>query len=139
MTGTLAGAVAARKIPTQPARLSAGAEGFVESVEGKPLVTRIKVRYTVRVPKGKRPDALRAIEVHERGCPASQSVQRGIAVEWDGDVRRRRLGALRPRARAVGSSGPARPGVVVSRRARSRAACASPPSTRPSRSGTRSR
>src|SRR5256712_14111803 len=43
MTGTLAGALAARKIPTQPDRLSAEAEGFVESVEGKPLVTRIKV------------------------------------------------------------------------------------------------
>jgi len=87
MTGTLAGALAARKIPTQPDRLSAEVEGFVENVEGKPLVTRIKVRYTVRVPKGKRPDALRAIEVHEKGCPASQSVQRGIAVEWEGDVR----------------------------------------------------
>jgi len=41
----------------------------------------------VRVPKGTRPDALRAIEVHEKGCPASQSVQRGIAIEWEGDVR----------------------------------------------------
>ena len=71
MTGTLAGALAARKIPTQPDRLSAEVEGFIENVEGKPLVTRIKVRY----------------EVHEKGCPASQSVQRGIAVEWDGDVR----------------------------------------------------
>jgi len=48
---------------------------------------RHKVRNTVRVPKGKRPDALRAIEVHEKGCPASQSVQRGIAVEWEGEVR----------------------------------------------------
>ena len=83
MTGTLAGALAARKIPTQPDRLTA----VIENVAGKPLVTRIKVRYTVRVPKGKRPDALRAIEVHEKGCPASQSVQRGIVIEWDGDVR----------------------------------------------------
>ena len=87
MTGTLAGALAARKIPTQPDRLTADVEGFVENVDGKPLVTRIKVRYTVKVPKGKRADALRAIEVHEKGCPASQSVQRGIAIEWDGDVR----------------------------------------------------
>jgi uncharacterized OsmC-like protein len=39
------------------------------------------------VPRGKRDDALRAIEVHEKGCPASQSVQRGIKIEWDGDVR----------------------------------------------------
>src|SRR5207247_5797526 len=91
MTGTLAGALAARKIPTQPDRLTADVEGFIENVDGKPLVTRIKVRYTVKVPKGKRADALRAIEEHEKGCPASQSVQRGIAIEWDGDRKSTRL------------------------------------------------
>ncbi len=86
MTGTLAGALAARKIPTQPDRLSSQVEGVIENVDGKPLITRIKVHYSVTVPKGKREDALRAIDVHEKGCPASQSVQRGIAVEWDGEV-----------------------------------------------------
>jgi uncharacterized OsmC-like protein len=44
------------------------------------------VHYNVKVPKGKREEALRAIDVHEKGCPASQSVQRGIAIEWDGKV-----------------------------------------------------
>lgn len=86
MTGTLAGALAARKIPTQPDRLESQVEGVIENVDGRPLVTKIRVHYTVRVPAGKRADALRAIEVHEKGCPASQSVQRGIAVEWDGEV-----------------------------------------------------
>ncbi len=86
MTGTLAGALAARKIPTQPDRLSSEVEGFIENVDGKPLITRIKVHYKLRVPPGKRAEALRAIEVHEQGCPASQSVRRGIAIEWDGDV-----------------------------------------------------
>jgi organic hydroperoxide reductase OsmC/OhrA len=86
MTGTLAGALAARKIPTQPDRLESQVEGVIENVDGRPLVTKIRVHYTVKVPAGKRADALRAIEVHEKGCPASQSVQRGIAVEWDGEV-----------------------------------------------------
>ncbi len=86
MTGTLAGALAARKIPTQPDRLSSEVEGFIEYVDGKPLITRIKVHYTVKVPKGKREEALRAIEVHEKDCPASQSVQRGIAIEWSGEA-----------------------------------------------------
>ncbi len=86
MTGTLAGALAARKIPTQPDRLTSEVEGFIENLDGKPLITRIKVHYKVKVPRGKREDALRAIEVHEKGCPASQSVQRGIAIEWDGEV-----------------------------------------------------
>lgn len=86
MTGTLAVALAARKIPTQPNRLSSEVEGVIENVDGMPLVTRISVHYKVRVPKGKREEALRAIAVHEKGCPASQSVRRGIAIEWDGSV-----------------------------------------------------
>ena len=86
MTGTLAGALGARKIPSYPEKLSSEVEGYIENIDGKPLITRIKVHYKVRVPKGKREDALRAIEVHEKGCPASQSVQRGIKIEWDGDV-----------------------------------------------------
>ena len=86
MTGTLAGALAARKIPTQPDRLSSEVEGFIENVEGKPLITKIKVHYKVKVPHGKREEALRAIEVHEKGCPASQSVRRGIAIEYNGEV-----------------------------------------------------
>ena len=86
MTGTLAGALAARKIPTHPDKLVSEVEGFVENVEGTPLITRIKVHYRVRVPQGKKADAERAIAVHEKGCPVAQSVQRGIRVEWDGEV-----------------------------------------------------
>jgi organic hydroperoxide reductase OsmC/OhrA len=86
MTGTLAVALASRKIPTQPDRLSSEVAGFIENVDGTPLITRIKVHYNVKVPKGKREEALRAIAIHERECPASQSVKRGIAIEWDGEV-----------------------------------------------------
>jgi uncharacterized OsmC-like protein len=86
MTGTLAVALAARKIPTQPDRLSSEVEGIIENVDGKPVITTITVHYKVKVPKGKKEEALRAIEVHERGCPASQSVKRGIAIEWDGEI-----------------------------------------------------
>ncbi len=86
MTGTLAGALAARKIPTQPDKLRAEVEGFIENVDGHPLITRIRVQYHAKVPKGKREEAERAIEVHEKGCPASQSVKRGIRIEWGGVV-----------------------------------------------------
>jgi len=86
MTGTLAGALAARKIPTQPDRLTADVEGFVENVEGTPLITRIRIHYKVRVPQGKREEAERAIQVHEKSCPVAQSVKRGIQIEWDGRV-----------------------------------------------------
>lgn len=86
MTGTLAGALAARKIPTRRGTLSSEVEGFIENVDGKPLITKIKIHYSVKVPKGKRKEAVRALELHEQGCPVSQSVKRGIAIEWDGDI-----------------------------------------------------
>jgi uncharacterized OsmC-like protein len=86
MTGTLAGALAARKIPSQPDRVSSEVEGVIENVDGKPVITRITLHYKVRVPKGKADEARRAMEVHERGCPAAESVRRGIAVDWDGEV-----------------------------------------------------
>ena len=86
MTGTLAGALAARKIPTHPDKLEAEVEGFVENVDGMALITRIHIKYRVKVPSGKRAEAERAIEVHEKGCPVAQSVQRGILVEWEGEV-----------------------------------------------------
>lgn len=86
MTGTLAGVLEARQIPSYPDKLTADVEGFIEDVEGKPRITRIKVHYTVKVPKGKRAEAERSIALHEKHCPVSQSVRRGIEIEFDGTV-----------------------------------------------------
>ena len=86
MTGTLAGVLEARQIPSYPDKLSADVEGFIEAVEGKPRITRIKVHYTLKVPKGKKEVAERAVEIHEEHCPVSQSVRRGIEIEFDGTV-----------------------------------------------------
>ncbi len=86
MTGTLAVALAARKIPTHPDKLWSEVDGLIEKVDGHLLVTKIVVRYHVKVPAGKREEAERAIGIHEKGCPASQSVQRGIAIEYSGTI-----------------------------------------------------
>jgi organic hydroperoxide reductase OsmC/OhrA len=86
MTGNLAGALEARGIPSHPEKLVANVEGTIENVEGRPRITAIKVRYSLKIPKGKRAEAERAVAIHEAGCPASQSVQRGIKVEWEGDI-----------------------------------------------------
>ncbi len=86
MTGTLAGALEARGIPSSPDKLVAAVEGTIENVDGRPHITKIKVRYSLKIPKGKKAEAERAIAVHDSRCPASQSVQRGITVEWEGDI-----------------------------------------------------
>ncbi len=86
MTGTLAGALEARGIPSTPDKLVADVEGTIENVDGRPRITKIKVKYSLRIPKGKKAEAERAIALHDAGCPASQSVQRGIKVEWEGNI-----------------------------------------------------
>jgi len=86
MTGTLAGALEARSIPTGPDKLFAEVEGYIENVESMPLITRIHVKYHLKVPKGKKTEAQRAVDHHEKNCPASQSIRRGIAIEWEGEI-----------------------------------------------------
>jgi uncharacterized OsmC-like protein len=86
LTGTLAGALEARGIATDSSRLQAEAEGRIEEVDGKMILTHIKVRYRVRAPKDAREAVERAIEHHGTRCPVSESVRRGITVEWSGEI-----------------------------------------------------
>ena len=86
LTGTLAGALEARGIDTAPGQLEAETEGTIEEVDGKLLLTHVKVRYKVRAPKSQREAVERAIEHHGSRCPVSESVRRGITVEWSGEV-----------------------------------------------------
>jgi uncharacterized OsmC-like protein len=86
MTGTLAGALEARKIPAYGGTLETDVEGDIEEGDKVLLLTRIRIKYRMKVPKGKREDAERALSLHEARCPVSQSVQRGIKVEYSADI-----------------------------------------------------
>jgi organic hydroperoxide reductase OsmC/OhrA len=85
MTGTLGGALEVRGIPSYPDKLSSTVEGDIEDVDGIMKITRIRIRYNIKLPAGKRDEAQRALDVHERGCPAATSVKGCIAVEWTAD------------------------------------------------------
>ncbi len=87
MLGTLRGALAARGVRVRNEELRADVEGLIEKIGSGIKITTIRVHYTLAVPEEKRTEAERALAVHERGCPASQSVQPAIAVEWDADWR----------------------------------------------------
>jgi uncharacterized OsmC-like protein len=86
MTGTAAGALGARGISTDPDKLQVEAEGRIEEVDGKMVLTGIKLHYKLKVPANKRAAAERALEHHEGLCAASESVRRGITVEWESDI-----------------------------------------------------
>jgi uncharacterized OsmC-like protein len=66
--------------------LRAEVEGDIEDLDGVLRITRIRVRYHVRVPSGKREAVERALEVYADNCPAYQSVKGCIDVSWDADV-----------------------------------------------------
>jgi uncharacterized OsmC-like protein len=86
LTGTLAGALEARGIRADPEKLETLAEGRIEEIDGKLLLTHITVRYRIKVPKEMRASAERALEHHESRCPVSESVKRGITVDWQSEI-----------------------------------------------------
>lgn len=86
MTGTVAGALEARGVSAAADKLEVEAEGSIEDVDGKMILTGIKLHYRLKVPKDKRAAVERALEHHEGLCAASESVRRGITVEWDSEI-----------------------------------------------------
>ena len=86
MTGTVAGALEARGVNAAPDKLQVEAEGTIEDVDGKMILTGIKLRYKMKIPKDKRATVERALEHHEGLCAASESVRRGITVDWEAEI-----------------------------------------------------
>jgi uncharacterized OsmC-like protein len=81
LTGTLQGALEARRVPS--AGLRALVEGRVVLREGRVRLASVHARYTLPVPQGQQDAVQRALAVHERACPASRSVQPAIHVTWE--------------------------------------------------------
>ena len=63
-----------REIPAPPEKITAAVEGDIEAIDKVLRITRIRVRYDLKVPRGKREAAERAVERHPTGCPAANSV-----------------------------------------------------------------
>ncbi len=85
MAGTLRGALAARGIRLTNETFKADVEGLIEKAGNGIKITTIRVHYRLTIPKDKREAAERAVAVHDKGCPATQSVSPSIMVEWDAE------------------------------------------------------
>jgi len=100
MTGTVAGALEARGISAAPDKLRVEAEGRIEEVDGKMILTHVALRYRLKVPKEKRASVEKALEHHETLCAVSESVRRGIVVEWKSEIEEEsEAGSLMTKAR----------------------------------------
>ena len=74
MMGTLARFLAEKQIPTPEDRYWAEVEGDIENVNKVLKITQIRVKYHLKVPKGKDEDAKNAFSTYLTSCPAAQSV-----------------------------------------------------------------
>ncbi len=62
------------------------AEGRPEEIDGKLLLTHVIVKCRIKMTKDQREATGRALEHHAARCPVSESVERGITVEWLGEI-----------------------------------------------------
>src|ERR1700691_60759 len=69
LTGTLAGALEGRGIATGPENLEAVAEGRMEEIDGKLLLTHVVVKYRIKIAKDQREATERALQHHAERCP----------------------------------------------------------------------
>ena len=49
-------------------------------------ITRIRVKYHLKIPTGTRERAQRALDTHMRKCPAAMSVEGAIAISLDWEI-----------------------------------------------------
>lgn len=80
MFGTLAGALAGRKVPFDRSRFTATVEGRITGVGKTIRISAITMHYDLTVPPEAQAAAERALAVHPAGCPAHESVKDAIAI-----------------------------------------------------------
>ena len=83
MMGTLAAVLAGKKIRTFKDLFVATITGDIEDVDGVLKITRINVKYLLKVAEEKREDAREALNSYLELCPAAQSVIGCIEISHD--------------------------------------------------------
>jgi uncharacterized OsmC-like protein len=87
MLGTLAGGLEAREITLEAGAIEATVQGFNEVRDRLPVLTRIHVSYTLRVPAGSRDTVERLLRRHAARCPTAMSLKGAVDVTWEAEVR----------------------------------------------------
>jgi organic hydroperoxide reductase OsmC/OhrA len=75
-----------RQIPVDRDTVKARVEGDVEAVDRVLRIARMRVHYDIRIPKGTRAAAERAVATHEQKCPAASSVRGCIPITITADI-----------------------------------------------------
>lgn len=84
MYGTLAGALAGRKIAFDRDRFTATVEGRIAGPNKTTIrIMAIRVHYELTIDPAQREAVERALRVHPAGCPVHESLRGAIPIAWD--------------------------------------------------------
>lgn len=86
MLGTLNGALEVRGVQLDPEDIRAEAAGFHELQDGLPVLTRIDIHYSLRIPARARDKVDRALERHQSKCPTAATLAGSVEIRWEADV-----------------------------------------------------
>ena len=75
-----------RQIPVTRETIQSDVEGDIEAVDKVLRITRIHVRYRLRIPVGMREKAERAVATHAAKCPAANSVRGCIDLDIKAEI-----------------------------------------------------
>jgi len=86
MLGTLNGVLEARGVKLPPEAIVADVEGINEIRDRLPVLTRIDIRYRLRIPAGTRETIERSLERHQDKCPTAATLAGAVAVGWVAEI-----------------------------------------------------
>lgn len=75
-----------RGISLDPAHIVADARGTHALRDRIPVLERIDVHYTLRIPAGSRETVDRALSRHLEKCPIARSLEGAVAMAWTADI-----------------------------------------------------
>lgn len=75
-----------RGISLDPGDIVADARGVHALRDRIPVLTRIEVDYTLRIPAGSRETVDRALSRHLEKCPTARSLEGAVEMAWTADI-----------------------------------------------------
>ena len=69
--------------------IEASAEGYHELRNRIPVLTRIHVRYRLRIPAGSRETVDRALSRHVEKCPTANTLKGAVEMTWEAEIEER--------------------------------------------------
>ena len=86
MLGTLNGALEVREISLGTEDITATVRGVNEIVDRIPVLTKIDIAYSLRIPAAVRDKVDRALQTHQAKCPTACTLKNAIAISWTADI-----------------------------------------------------